>query len=157
MKKICMFLIISILVLAAAQSQGIPATPTSPDEKALSMVLSNYAACVNVGDAESWISLWDTDSIQLAPDEPMHIGRPEIWRLNKDGFGSAIDMKFNIVQHEIVVFGDYGYIRGTYSYSFKPTADGQTISFAGKYLTVCRKQSDGTWRIYRDTFNADAL
>jgi len=69
-------------VLAAAQSQGIPATPTTPDAMALSMVLSTYAACVNAGDAEGWISLWDTDGIQLAPGEPMHIGRPEIWKVD---------------------------------------------------------------------------
>lgn len=156
MKKILLLTLLSIFVLVAAQSQGIPATPTTPDAMSLSMVLSNYAACVNAGDAEGWISLWDTDGIQLAPGEPMHIGRPEIWKLNKDGFG-AIEMKFNIIQNEIVVFGDYGYVRGTYSYSFKPKVDGDTISFAGKYLTVCRRQQDGTWKIYRDTFNADAL
>jgi uncharacterized protein (TIGR02246 family) len=156
MKKILLVMFMSILVLAAAQSQGIPATPKTPDEKALSMVLATYAATVNAGDAESWITLWDTDGVQLPPDEPMHVGRPEIWKLNKDSF-SVIDMKFNIVQHEITVFGDYGYVRGTYSYTFKLKADGDILSFAGKYLTLCRRQSDGTWRIYRDTFNADAL
>lgn len=156
MKKILISMVACFVLLAAIGAQSNTATPRTPDEKALSMVLSSYADMVNAGDAEGWISLWDADGIQLAPDAPMHVGRPEIWRLNKDGF-TAIDMKFSVIQNEIVVFGNYGYVRGTYSYSFKPSADAPAINFAGKYLTVCRRQDDGTWRIYRDTFNADAL
>lgn len=156
MKKRLLFVFICLIAIAAVQSQAITATPRTPDEKALSMLLSAYAETVNAGDPEAWITLWDTDGIQLPFDAPMNIGRSAIWKMNKDDFG-AIDMKFSIVQHEIVAFGDYGYVRGTYSYSFKSAIDAQPISFAGKYLTICRRQTDGTWRIYRDAFNADAL
>lgn len=142
-------------MLAAVQSQTMTTAPRTPDEQALSMVLSSYADTVNAGDPEAWISLWDTDGIQLPQGAPMNVGRSAIWKANKDSFG-AIEMKYSIIQNEIVVFGEYGYVRGTYSYTFKPTIDSKPIAFAGKYLTICRRQSDGTWRIYRDTFNADA-
>ncbi len=156
MKKIILSLLICFLALVAGQSQGIPATPDTPDEKSLSFVLTAYSSAVNACDAEAWISLWDADGIRLPPDEPMQVGRAEIWRLNKDSFG-VIDAKFSVVQNEVVVFGDFGYVRGTYAYSFKTKLDGPTLHFAGKYLTLCRRQPDGTWRIYRDTFNDDPL
>lgn len=154
MKKtmiIAIALIVAVGGLAAAQG-GLGVL--SPDGKAISDVLVKYAEYVESGDAEAWISLWDVDGVQLAPGAPMSVGRAAIWMNNKDGFGGG-EMKFNIVQQEIVVAGWYGYIRGVYDYVFTPTG-GAAMSFKGKYLTVFKKQFDGTWRIYRDTFNSDS-
>ena len=154
MKKIMLLaiaLIAAVGGIAAAQGAAIA---LSPDQKAISEVLVKYAECVEKGDAEAWISLWDADGVQLAPGAPMSVGRAEIWKNNKDGFGGG-EMKFNIVQQENVVSGWYGYIRGVYDYVFTPKG-GASMSFKGKYLTVFKKQFDGTWLIYRDTFNSDA-
>ncbi|MCE1196030.1 DUF4440 domain-containing protein [bacterium] len=153
MKKtmiIAIALIIAVGGLAAAQGA---VSDMNPDAKAMSDVLVRYAKYVEAGDAESWISLWDIDGVQLAPGAPMSVGKAAIWKNNKDGFGGG-EMKFNIVQQEIVVSGWYGYIRGVYDYIFTPKG-GAAMAFNGKYLTVFKKQFDGTWLIYRDTFNSD--
>jgi len=146
--------IIAIALIVAIGGSAVAQGALSPDAKAISEVLAKYAEYVESGDAESWISLWDVDGIQLAPGAPMSVGKAEIWKNNKDGFGGG-EMKFNIVQQEIVVSGWYGYIRGVYDYVFTPTG-GSSMAFKGKYLTVFRKQFDGSWLIYRDTFNSDA-
>lgn len=124
------------------------------DQRAIVRIFEIYCETQNAADTEGWIALWDVDGIQLAPGAPMSVGKAEIWKNNKDGFGGG-EMKFNIVQQEIVVSGWYGYIRGVYDYVFTPTG-GASMAFKGKYLTVFRKQFDGSWLIYRDTFNSDA-
>ena len=154
MKKtmiIAIALIVAVGGIAVAQGT---ADALSPDAKAISDILVKYAKYVEAGDAEAWISLWDNDGIQLAPGAPMSVGKAAIWKNNKDEFGT-IDIAFNIVQQEIVVSGWYGYIRGVYDYVAKPKGGGASMSFNGKYLTVFKKQFDGTWLIYRDTFNSD--
>lgn len=146
--------IIAIALIVAIGGAAVAQGALSPDARAISDILVKYAEYVEQGDAESWISLWDVDGIQLAPGAPMSVGKAEIWKNNKDGFGGG-EMKFNIAQQEIVVSGWYGYIRGVYDYVFTPKG-GASMSFKGKYLTVFKKQFDGTWLIYRDTFNSDA-
>jgi ketosteroid isomerase-like protein len=37
----------------------------------------------------------------------------------------------------------------------KPQAGGPEAAINGKYLTVFKKQSDGSWKIYRDCFNSN--
>ena len=50
--------------------------------------------------------------------------------------------------------GDLGYTSGTYDLSFKD-ASGKTISDKGKYLTVWKKEADGSWKVLFDMFNSD--
>jgi len=50
--------------------------------------------------------------------------------------------------------GDLGYTRGTYEMRFDGP-DGP-ITTLGKYLTVWKKQADGSWLVTADMFNADA-
>ncbi len=49
--------------------------------------------------------------------------------------------------------GDLGYTIGTYEMKMAP--EGSPIAISGKYLTVWETQSDGTWKVVADMFNAD--
>jgi ketosteroid isomerase-like protein len=50
--------------------------------------------------------------------------------------------------------GELGYTSGTYDFSMKD-ASGKIISDKGKYVTVWKKQADGTWKVLLDTYNSD--
>jgi ketosteroid isomerase-like protein len=50
--------------------------------------------------------------------------------------------------------GDLGYTIGAYEMTFNdPT--GKTVSDKGKYVTVWKKQKDGSWKVLLDVFNTD--
>lgn len=51
---------------------------------------------------------------------------------------------------QIGASGDVGYITGTYRLTLASGVEN------GKYVTVWRKQADGTWRVVEDIVNADA-
>ena len=50
--------------------------------------------------------------------------------------------------------GDLGYTIGTYHMGFQDP-EGNPLEIDGKYLTVWKKQPDGTWKVAADMFNAD--
>jgi len=55
---------------------------------------------------------------------------------------------------EIEGQGDLAYDGGTYSMTVTPPG---AVPFEdrGKYLTICRKQADGSWKVARAMFNSD--
>lgn len=48
---------------------------------------------------------------------------------------------------EVVVTGDWAYSRGTFTVNDEAE---------GKFLTIFRRQDDGSWGIYRDSFSMNA-
>ncbi|MHC4533430.1 MAG: YybH family protein, partial [Planctomycetota bacterium] len=51
--------------------------------------------------------------------------------------------------------GDLGYAWGNYTLSLIPKAGGDTAYVDGKYLTVSKRQADGSWKISHDCFNSN--
>jgi ketosteroid isomerase-like protein len=48
---------------------------------------------------------------------------------------------------------DLGYTIGSYEMTMAP--EGQAIHIVGKYVTIWRKQEDGSWMVVADMFNQD--
>ncbi len=124
------------------------------DVAAINKVLEGYAEGVNNGDLELWISLWDEKGIQMPPDTPARIGKAQIRAIVANVF-QQFNRKISITNEETWVFGNLAFARGTYSSSRTPKAGGPTGSIDGKYLTVYKKQPDGSWKIFRDIFNSN--
>ena len=55
---------------------------------------------------------------------------------------------------DVAKSGELGYTSGTYQFSFVDPS-GKTISDNGKYVTVWKKQMDGSWKVLLDIFNTD--
>jgi ketosteroid isomerase-like protein len=56
---------------------------------------------------------------------------------------------------EVVVAGPWAYSRGLYTQDLTSKATGNVAHVDGKFLTIFRKQPDGSWKIYRDCFNSN--
>src|SRR5437867_575453 len=61
----------------------------------------------------------------------------------------GFSVKWTATKADVSAAGDVGYTVGTY----EATATGETEK--GKYVTVWKKQADGTWKVAEDIFNAD--
>lgn len=136
------------------EKMKISGTGATEDELAICHVFEKYTSTLEEGDGEGWISLWDTDGVQMPPEAPMRIGKPAIWNAGKADF-EEIEIKMWREVQEIVVFGQLGYARGVYGYTGHAKNSGPSFSFDGKFITMLRKQMDGRWLIYRDIFNSN--
>lgn len=54
---------------------------------------------------------------------------------------------------EVHVPGDTAYAHGNFDYELNPVGEGETISGAGKFLSICVLQAEGSWKIAIDCFN----
>lgn len=142
--------LIAIALCAVAGAFGWPA-----EEMELVKMFDRYAGAVNTGNFDAWISLWDDEGIQLPYDEPPHAGKDAILAANAEGF-RMFEFNMWIKCQEVKVLGEFGYVRGLYGYAANPRGgSGGGVTVDGKFLTVFRKQPDGSWRIYRDIFNTN--
>lgn len=103
----------------------------------------------SVRDTEKFLSYFAADATVYAPGSPAVTG-PAAIRDMWSAMSSAPGFSIEWTPGKADVSGDIGYTTGTY----KGTTGGATE--AGKYVTVWKKQSDGSWKAVEDIFNADA-
>jgi uncharacterized protein (TIGR02246 family) len=125
-------------------------------ETAVALITDRYAATVLQGDAEGCMALWDDAATQMPPDSPMVKGKDAI----RDGFRGSFQRvtyeRFDIHQKEMQHAGGFGFALGNYTYAFSRRGNAEKATREGKYLTIYRRQSDGSWKIYVDCFNLNA-
>jgi len=90
----------------------------------------------------------------LAPDAPLIEGSEAIRAV----FASLeatpeYSLSWEPIVAEVGGAGDLGYTIGSYEMHMAP--EGPPITIVGKYMTIWKKQPDGTWRVAADMFNAD--
>ena len=91
------------------------------------------------------------------PNVPIVVGRDKI----KEAFRPFLAdpnfaLRFVGTRAEASKGDDLVYSIGTYSMSMsEPGAKSRKITDKGKYLTVYRKQADGSWKAVADMVNAD--
>ena len=142
------------LLLAGSATTG-NAADVEAFRAAVQDTFDKYSAAMNAEDSDVWILSWDENGIQMPPGAPAVVGKPAIEKMIR-GVHQALDWeKFTIRLEEVQVGGDWGYARGTYSASITPKAGGETAFIDGKYLTILKRQPDGSWKIFRDCFNSN--
>jgi uncharacterized protein (TIGR02246 family) len=126
---------------------------------AIKEVLKQYAVACNTGDFDLWISLWsdEIEVVQMPPDSPARIGKTAVSDAVKSFF-DTLKMEMKIIKIEDAkVYGDLGLTHCNYTMALTPKAGGKTIVAApdSKALTIYKRQSDGSWKIYYDCFNSN--
>lgn len=150
MKRILYFVLVLTLILSACG-------PSEADEKAkIQGTMDEYSAAVLEGNLERWISVWQEDAVRMPANQPQAVGVEQIKASVAPGFEMFDTDKFNINMEEIQVLGDEAYARGVYSYAMTPKGGGERIESSGKFLTLFKKQEDGSWKISVDSFSENA-
>ena len=104
-------------------------------------------------DPAKFASYYADDATFMMPNEPILHGASNV----KGAVGPMMqDQNFalSFQGDKVEVSGDLAYTQGTYSMT---TTDqkGNPATDKGKYLTVWKKQADGSWKVIEDIFNSD--
>ena len=95
------------------------------------------------------------DGAIYAPNAPATQGVDAVKKMAADMFKLPdVNLSWTPTLVEVAKSGDLGFTSGTYEFSFKDPS-GKTIDDKGKYVTVWKKQADGSWKVVRDIFNSD--
>jgi ketosteroid isomerase-like protein len=65
----------------------------------------------------------------------------------------GFELEWRATDAEVAASGDIGYTIGTFELITEQ--DGTAMLTEGKYVTVWRKQADGSWKVRVDCFNAN--
>jgi ketosteroid isomerase-like protein len=125
---------------------------TEADVEAIKEIWEKYCSSAINGDVALRLSIWDEDFIQMPPNQPAR-SREEIEKGIEKSWASRNVLTFDIDAEEIVISVDWAYSRGTYVSD--RMVEGNTVRMDGKFLTIFRRQPDGSWKIYRDCFNSN--
>ena len=94
------------------------------------------------------------DAYLLAPNAPLIEGREAIQAVFADLEAiPEYSLSWEPTDAEVGDAGDLGYTIGAYEMRMAP--EGTPITIVGKYMTIWKKQADGTWKVAVDMFNAD--
>lgn len=142
----------AILILAA----GCGPKANAPDDvAAIKAIPAAYGQAVTAGDAAAIASAYADGAVRLDPNTPITIGKEAIqstWQKYLDLYSfEEVD-----VAEDVQVVGDLGFARGTYTSKSTPKTSGAAATDdKGKWVSISRRQPDGSWKIVVDIWNTD--
>jgi ketosteroid isomerase-like protein len=103
---------------------------------------------------EGWLSFFADDTADFVRGGPFTFTKEEMrQRLQKD-FDPADQLTWKPVRIQVADSGDLAYSLGTWQLKGKDPK-GNDVTQTGKYLTVWKKQKDGSWKVVADTGTVD--
>jgi ketosteroid isomerase-like protein len=152
--------IASILILAGCSQAPPPVVDTrEADAKAIRAAevkaVSDFSA--KEKDLDKITSFWADDASVFFPNMPILNGQGAIKPVIKEMLGDPnFTLTFGATKVEVSKASDYGYAQGTYTMTTTDPKTKKVLTEKGKYVTVYKKQADGSWKAVADINNADA-
>jgi uncharacterized protein (TIGR02246 family) len=138
----------------AAQAGGDTGSSYEADVQAiLDFEQALYGAQI-AGDFEAWMASFAEDVVLFPPNEAPLNGLSAIRRFNAPIF-EQFDLHESSDEREVVVAGDWAYIRAHWTWIQSPKDGGEPIEDTGQSIWILRRQPDDSWKIARAIWNSD--
>ncbi len=152
MKKLFVVLA-TVLVLAAGGCA--PQADVEAEAAAIREVLAEWAEAWNDKDVERVLSSTTEDASLLPPNAPIATGKEALRALTTQMVESpGFALTAEPTKVEASRTGDLAYSSGTYEITVDDP-EGNPVTERGKWVLVCKKQPDGTWKVVTHIWNSD--
>ena len=146
-------------VVAMVLAFGMAATLEAQRGKAASEALMradlDFAKDTAAKRIDGWVAWFAEEGMQLTPEGNIK-GRAAIREYMGPAFARPDwSLAWKPTFAEISRSGDLGYTTGTYESRGKD-AQGKPTLRTGRYVTIWKKQADGSWKVVLDTGHPDA-
>jgi uncharacterized protein (TIGR02246 family) len=160
MKKLFMLLPLVLLLCFTFSCQKAeevaeePVVDVEADIEAIRSVSQEISRTWNENDFEGYMALMDEEAMVLLANGPTLKGIEEIRSLYSNSFSqNSFDVK--TATEEIHVGGDIAFSRDTWTGSANPKDGSEPIVFDNKTIFIYKKQTDGSWKIWRNMYNSN--
>jgi uncharacterized protein (TIGR02246 family) len=135
-------------------SEASPAALSAKDDAAIRAIDSAFSRAFAAGDGKALAALYAADATVLPPNEPIQQG--EAVQKYMAGFTEGYSGTFEFTPTAVEGRGDLAYTVGTYRATLTERKAGAKPfpTEEGKYITVVKKQPDGSWKMVYDIWNA---
>src|SRR5262245_52499887 len=101
-------------------------------------------------DPDKFLTYFSPEATLYPPGMPMTTGSAAIRKTGTEMFSApGMSLQWTPAKADVSASGDLGLTAGTYEVTMGGMAE------KGKYVSVWRKQTDGSWKVTEDIFNAD--
>ena len=157
MNRLTLVIIVTLIASSAvtwAEQKETAASPTP------SSALKEVTQAIDKGNAQ-WIDAWDKadaallsrlfaeDGVLLGRNGKIFKGPQQILERQKpvmEGAGKGV--KVTVTTVDLWLDGETAYETGKYSYKYQEK--GKPVTEEGRYVTIWKRQSDGSWKIIAD-------
>jgi uncharacterized protein (TIGR02246 family) len=147
--------------LMTACSTAPPAAPPdtrAADEQAVKDVEVAWSKDAATKDPDKFASYYSDDAVGLFPGAPTLSGKQAIRAALAPMMADPnFAMSFQGTRAEASKGGDLVYTVGAYTMTMTNPKTKKPSTDKGKYMTVFKKQADGSWKAVADTFNSDSM
>ncbi len=150
---LCAFALTSLMTFAGCQTAPTPEPKrdVAADTTAINALRDQYTTAFNANDAAAVAATFADDAIVMEPYQAAVEGKQAIQAMYEGLFRNAV--KVALTPLETQVAGDWAYDRGNYALTITPKT-GKPSEESAKYLVIVKRQSDGSWKIYREIGNS---
>jgi uncharacterized protein (TIGR02246 family) len=144
-----------LFALAAACTTTVPDTRDA-DIKAVKGVEAAWVKDIATKDVDKFVSYYSDDASFLVPNQPTINGKENIKAALKPMLADPnFALTFQSTRAGASKGGDFVYTVGIYSLTLSRPSDKTAVTDRGKYLTVFKKQPDGSWKAVADMISSD--
>ena len=138
----------SVLVAVVCVLMSVAAFGAGPEEQIMQSD-RDFNKATQEKRAEGWLSYFALDEAAL--QDPPTVGRQAITERYQKLFSDPnFTLTWEPVKAEVFPAGNVGYTTGKYVAHFK-NKEGKLMESRGHYITLWRKQADGSWKIVGDS------
>lgn len=156
----CAFALASMLTFAGCQTAPKPEEKmdVAADTAAINALRDKVTAAFNSTDAAALAATYADDAIMMNPNQEPVEGKPAIQAsyeaMFKENAGTvAISLALSPLETQVA--GDWAYDRGNSTSTITPKS-GKPVEQLGKYLVIAKRQTDGSWKLYREMSNMNS-
>jgi ketosteroid isomerase-like protein len=144
-RSLCAFILIAVASFAATAEDEIMQADRDFNQK--------FNAAEQAKRADQWMSYFAENA--AVPTTPPAAGKPALTEHYQKVFANPdLSLSWDPIKAEVFPGGQMGYTTGKYLARFKDK-DGNKMEQTGRYITVWKKQADGSWKIVTDTGSDD--
>jgi len=146
------WILAAILIVAAGCA---PKADNPKDVAAIKAMSTAWGTAQTAGDVAALTDQYADDAVRLGPNAPMEVGKAAIHASLQTYFDKYKDEAVNSAE-DVRVIGDLAISRGIWKSRSTPKLPGAAIiDDTGKWVSIYRRQPDGSWKIIIDTFSSD--
>jgi ketosteroid isomerase-like protein len=160
-------LVVAYLVVTAGCSQKPAATPADSSvqqagapndvasvQRAIDSAETRFSTALMKGDTAGISSIYADDAVILAPNMKAARDRASRSQMHAAMLKDVTYPSVSLKSEDLIVSGDYGIETGAYRMTIQPKG-AKPMEDVGKFISIWKKQPDGSWKMIRDMFSSD--
>ena len=124
------------------------------DQEALTQLGQDYEAVFNAQDAAGVAATYADDAVRSMPNAAPTTGNDAIQASLQATF-DQFEGQITLSRDEVQVAGDWAFSAGTAAVTLTPKEGGEAIELRSSYISILRRQTDGSWKIARSVVSSN--